>query len=144
MRKIVGNQGTTLIEAMVSLVLVAITTMGGIALYFNTTELQAQTLHKKMVTELVNSQMERYRKIDYNHSSLAVTGIDPDPMSINIGGMSTDPVKGQGITTIITEIDEYPPDCTFDYKEIQIDIDWNEAGKIKRNLNTSFITYVVP
>ena len=126
MKKINNNKGTTIIEVLVSLFLIAITMVGGLQLYFNAAELNAVALHKEQVTEMVNSRMEGYRRIAYSNPSLALTGEDPSPMNINIGGLEIDSSDGRGMKETI--IEEAEITATHNYKKIQIDVGWNETG----------------
>jgi len=116
------NQGTTLVEVLVSLVMVAITTLGGIALYFSSTELQAIALHKKMAIELANSQMEECRR----------PGCDAGSSDIAIGGLD--------ITNGMTIEDRSSAWTGYDTKVVKVG--WNESDPASRDFNVSFTTLV--
>lgn len=122
MKSIRNDRGTTLIEVLVSLLLVAITTLGGIALCFSATELQAIVLHKKMAIELANSKMEECRRsgCTVGASDITVSGLD-----------ITDGMMIQDITSIWTG-----------YKEKVVNISWSEAGPTSPVFNISFTTLV--
>ena len=72
MKRICEQKGTTLIEVLVSMIIVAITAMGGIALYFNSAELKSMSVHKKMAIEIASSQMEEFRDMAYTDPALNV------------------------------------------------------------------------
>jgi len=139
-RLILNEEGWTLIEALVSMVIIVIIALSGIALYFNSSELERMALNKKIATELANSKMEGYRSADYSTLTAGVTTAD-----VVIGGLDAKVSDGLGETVTIADIDgDSPPDGTIDYKRVQVDINWEEAGKIERTFNISLITHIKP
>ena len=134
MKTIRHRQGSTIIEVLVSLVIVTVTALGGIALYFNSTEIQSVVLHKKMAVRLADSRMEEFREMSYSDSALAVGVTTSD---IIIGGLEARATDGHGMKTTVT-------DPGLGYKQVQVDIDWKDSGQIGRDFNVSLVTYKVP
>ncbi len=134
MKCVCEKQGSTLIEVLVSMVIIAVAALGGIALYHNSAELKTIALHKKMASESANSQMEEFRAMAYSDSALNVGVTTSD---ITVGGLSADVIDGLGMTVTVT-------DPGLGYKKIQVDIDWEEVSQIERNFNVSLITLKRP
>ena len=118
-----NDQGTTLIEMLVSLILISITALGGIAMFFNANELQAVVVHKKMAVEMANNQMEQCRR------GVSCTA-----------GSSDITVSGLNIQDGMTIQDN--ASVWAGYEEKVVNIGWNEAGPITRAFNVSFTTLV--
>lgn len=123
MKRIKNNQGTTIIEILVSLILIAITALGGIALHYNATELQAIVLHKKMAVELANNQMEECRR-----------GVNCS------AGTSDITISGITVQDGMTIQDSVSVWAGYDVKNV--DIGWNEMGPGTRAFNVNFTTLV--
>ena len=122
MNTIRNDQGTTLIEVLISILLIAITAMGGIALYFNASEIQGIVLHKKIAIEMANSQMEECRR----------SGCAPGSSDITISGLN--------ITNGMTIQDSASTWAGYDQKTVSVG--WEEAGPTSRNFNVTFTTLV--
>lgn len=123
MKNIKNDRGTTLIEVLVSLILIAITALGGIALCFHATEMQAIVLHKKMAIELANNQMEKCRR------------------SGCVAGLSDVTISGLNITNGMTITSPASPTWAG-YDDKIVNIGWNEAGPSSMNFNVRFTTLV--
>ena len=54
----IKNKAFSLVENLVSLLLITIIMVAGITLYLNASEVLAKALHKKMAVELLNSKIE--------------------------------------------------------------------------------------
>ena len=114
-----NQQGTTLVEVLISMVIVAITTVGGIALFYNSSEMQKMAFHKGMALELANSKMEEAR-------AAGCAGlVNEGPDNIPIGELT--------FTYQKTVIDP----C-----EAQVRVSWNEFGQITRDLQVDLKTYI--
>lgn len=131
MSDIKNNQGTTLIEVLISIILVAITTLGGIALYFNATELQSIVFHKKMAIELANSKMEECRRTD------CITGV-PEPISI--GGLEFP--TGREVSIIDPELNESAAQFDINYEKKMVKVEWNATNSTNRKFDVDFTTWV--
>ena len=60
----------------------------------------------------------------------------PTSSDVMIGGISANVVDGLGKTISITDLSGY--------KQIQVDINWEEVGQIGKNFNVSLITLKMP
>lgn len=136
MNHICKQNGSTLIEILVSMVVIMITALGGIALYFNSSELKSMATHKKIVIELANSKMEEYRAMDCA-SIITSLGTDDDQwVDYSVGGLDLLGSDGKGIKTHVHSESGY---C-----EVEVRIKWNEVGQINRDFDITLITYVAP
>jgi len=122
--KEIGNNkhGTTLIEILISIILVAITTLGGIALFFNASQLQGIVRHKKIAVEMANSKMEECRR------------------SACTAGTSNITIEGLNIENGLTIQDETSKWADYNHKTVRIG--WDETGPTSRTFNVSFTTLV--
>jgi len=133
MDRICKQGGSTLIEILVSMVIMAISVLGGIALYFNASELQKMAMHKKMATELANSRMEELRTM----SCATITGLSTNWTDLQIGGLLLEGADSKGIKM-------EPPVDQGSYCEVELQIKWNEVGQINRDFVINLATYVAP
>jgi len=133
MDRICKSDGSTLIEILVSMIIMTITVLGGMALYFNASELQKMAMHKKMATELANSQMEKLRTM----SCAAISALDHNWTDLQIGGLLLAGADGKGIKV-------EPPVDQGNYCEVEIKIKWNEVGQINRDFDINLATFVAP
>lgn len=125
MKRICDKKGSTLIEVLTSMIVVAITALGGMALYFNSAQIQKIALHKKIAIENANSQMEKYR----TNPGLITPGT-PMPFTTDIG-------TGVASASVISESSQT-------YYQLHIDVDWNELGNVNRNFNVGLFSFVKP
>ncbi len=106
------KSGFTLLEILVSLLLLAVTLVGGMALYHNAQKIMALMVHKKVAMELADRQMETVRTTSFGllaagestESNLRVTGLPANRR------------------TTVTE-------TSSKLKEIRVEVNWNEAGQ---------------
>ena len=122
MLKNLKDQGTTLIETLVSLVIIVIIALGGMALHFNTFEIKAMSHHKKIAMELANSRMEEYR----TETCAGLLDGAVAPYSSTVGGFSV------AIDELVTKAE-----C-----RVNVNVAWNEAGQIGRDFWFNLVTYV--
>ncbi len=127
-----SNNGFTLIENVISMMLLTIVLTAGMSLYHNANQFSKLVIHKKMTTELVNSKIETLKKDGYNN--LPSPG-NPEVLNIQIGGLAA------AQTTTVINIDE-PVDGTTDYKMVNVEVAWTEAGKNTTRIieSTTFIS----
>jgi len=125
-KQVCNNQGSTLIETLISMVIVGITTLGGMALYFNAAELKFMAVHKKMAIELVNSKLEEYRALNCSELTTNITTV----VELN---ESDDHIE---LIAVLEEVVD-TTNCT-----VEVSVNWNEVGQNQRNLKVKFITYV--
>jgi prepilin-type N-terminal cleavage/methylation domain-containing protein len=133
MRRDIKKLGFTLIENMISMMLLTIVLTAGLSLYHNANQFTKLAVHKKIATELVNSRIETFKKDGYGSLPLPST---PEILTLTIGGLSAQQ------TATITDIDE-PVNGTTDYKKIQVEVVWTEAGRnTARKIEST--TYIAP
>lgn len=133
MKKI--NNGFTIVEHLVSLLLLSIAIVGGMAYYtFADSHMQA-SFHRNIATELANSKMEELRKNGY--SALPnTTGLWQGPSPILIKYLS----GNQSI--YVFDIDDNSDGAT-DYKQVKVEIAWQEPSKTFLQ-NLTLDTYITP
>ena len=101
-------------EIMVSILLLAITLTGGIALYHNAEKLMALMVHKKVAMELADERMEEIRNTRYSN--------------LTVGERTENDLTVTGLRasrrTSITEPESMP-----NLKQVRVRVDWTEAGE---------------
>lgn len=134
------QNGSTLIEILVSMLIVMITVLGGLALYFNASELQKMAVHKKMATELANTKMEKLRAMNCTTIGL----LDHAWNDLQVGGLLISGVdKGiKVLPPVFIDLEE--PIGVIDYCEVVVQIKWNEVGQINRDFDINLATFVAP
>ena len=80
--------------------------------------------------------MEELRDLDYLDPALDPAN-SPTKTNITIGRLDALIIDGNGMTVTVT-------DPGFGYKQIQVDIDWDEPGQFARPLNVSLLTFAGP
>lgn len=121
-----NKSGFTLLEIIISILLLAITLAGGMALYFNANKIMALTVHKKAAMELADKKMEDLRDASYvslvegesQESGLKVSGLD----------------ASRTVTVAI-------PNST--YKQVTIEVNWKEANEPNDKI-VKLVSYVSP
>ena len=135
-----NQRGSTLIEILVSMLIMSITMLGGIALYFNASELQKMAIHRKMATEIAGSKMEKLRTM----TCMDIGLLDHEWDDLQLGGLFISKADSKGIKIplpiIVTPSDVDKPK----YCQVEVQIKWNEVGQINRDFDFKLITYVAP
>jgi len=108
-------RGFTMIENLISVLLLGVTLCAGMMLYYNGDEIVALATHKKFVTETINSKMEDIRASGYDSIE--------DPGYVDVDYFTIGGLQVQQIMTVSN-----PPDGATDYKQIDIQASWTEAG----------------
>ena len=114
--------GFTLLEILVSMLLLAVTLVGGMALYHNAEQIMALMVHKKVAMELANEKMEDIRNTSF--SRLAAQEDYP-----RVSGLS-------GVRS--AEVFELSPDL----KEVRVTVRWDEAGQTGDRRKVELVSYV--
>lgn len=130
MAKILSNasnrsaEGFTLLEILVSILLLAVTLVGGMALYHNAERIMALMVHKKQAMEMADKKMESMRNTSY--------------VLLNVGESTESDLKISGLSAnrkiVVTETGS-------DLKEIKVEVNWNEAG-VNIPKNVTLVSYV--
>lgn len=133
--RIIGKagKGFTIIESVISTLLLTIALLGGMAFYFYSNQHLQTSFHRRIATEIANSQMEEIKKNGY-HNLYPVNQANPDhcqsPTQINIRDLSGNQ------TTCFHYID---PNCT----QVSVEIDWQDPGKTSQQ-SIRLATYITP
>lgn len=115
-RELRSLTGFTLIECVISLLLLAVVLVGGMAFYFYSDKSLTIATHRRMATELANARLEELK-------SGGLAGLPnpvPPPANIDIGSL----VGQQAVS--ISDVDDPLTPGTNDYKQVQVKIDWSE------------------
>ena len=138
--------GFTIIETLISILLLAITLAGGLSIYFNADRIVTLVAHKKIAVEIANSRMEELRRLDYGvfKSTYGPTTPPPFVRVIPDPNVLPDPPLTVGdIAATRTITVEYVPHVPSpDYMEVRVKVSWMEANQtqLKEFEITSFIT----
>ena len=127
-----NNQGFTLIETLISILLLSIILFAGMAFYFNGDEFMTKAMHRKMAQEMANSKMEDLKRAGY--ANLPASGTSVVDATVKVGGLSATR------TTTVTNKDDPSGGNPIDYKEVKVRVDWNEAGKVTASPQSFSIT----
>ena len=118
------RKGFTIIECLISILLLAIVMVGGMAFYFDSTGHLAGATHKRIAAELANAKLEELKNIGYGNLTNGETST-----SLNI----TAGINGlQNVTIVGTA-----------YKEVSVQMFWNEPNKAGTQ-NVTISTYIAP
>ncbi|MGE0269535.1 MAG: prepilin-type N-terminal cleavage/methylation domain-containing protein [Candidatus Omnitrophota bacterium] len=118
-----NKSGFTLLEIIISILLLAITLAGGMALYFNANKIMALMVHKKAAMELADKKMEDLRDRSY------VNVVDEQDFALKVAGLNA---------TRTVSVSE--PNSS--YKQVVIEVNWKEADKSDKTVK--LVSYVAP
>lgn len=121
-----NNSGFTLLEVIISILLLAITLAGGMALYFNANKIMALMVHKKQAMEMADKKMEEIRDASY--------------VSLNEGTTEESGLKVAGLNANRSVTITKP---TSNYKQVMIEVNWKEADEAY-DKTVKLISYVSP
>lgn len=130
--------GFTIIELLISLLLLTIVFIAGMAFYFYSNQFMLTSFHRRVATELANSIMEQIKQDGYDSlpNPAPTSGLWQGPIPINIEDLT----GNQNI--YVTDIDDDGDNAT-DYKQVNVEIDWQEPGK-KNQQTIKLETYIAP
>ena len=126
-----SSDGFTIVETLISIIILTIVLTGGIAIYFNTEAISTMTAHKKIATEIVNLRMEELRMMTYTDFNNQYTLASPaGPRNFNDPNVSPDPALTVGripaTRTIIVAEDANK--CPLsDHKLVGVQVSWTET-----------------
>jgi prepilin-type N-terminal cleavage/methylation domain-containing protein len=130
--------GFTIIECLISLLLLVIIMIGGMAFYTYASQYTRAALHKRAALEIANTRMEAMRNSGYSSlpDPAPVSGLWQGPLNISVAN-----IAGQE-NIYVYDVDENIDGVT-DYKKVSVEIKWQQAG------NTSWQTikletYIAP
>lgn len=116
-----NQKGFTLIEILISLLLLAITLVAGIQLFINADKIMTLATHKKIATEVANNKMEEIKTWEYdNVTSLSLQGADGQSV---MGGLTLN----KNYEVIERDIlNGVVGDGINDYKQVTLNLTWDE------------------
>ena len=127
------QKGFTIIECLISILLLAIVMVGGMAFYFNSTGHLTAATHRRIAAELANARLEAIKNNGY--AVLPPQPLGPPlgiwlgPTDITIGGLT-----GQQEVYVFD---------VENYKEVRVRIYWNEANAVGLQ-EVILDTYIAP
>jgi prepilin-type N-terminal cleavage/methylation domain-containing protein len=107
-------KGFTIIECLISILLLTIIMVGGMAFFFYPQGYYAASAHRKLATDIASAQLEGLKKqliTDWG-------SVFPSPLPVTIGGLS-------GTLSIPQPFQSCGTDC----KAVQVKVTWNEPEK---------------
>ena len=131
------RKGFTIIECLISVILLAITMVGSMAFYFYSTGHLAGATHKRIAAELANAKMEELKNTDYDD-------ITNDTQNITISATPGIPMSGINGTENVTV---NPGGGHFggpEYKEVHVEIAWSEPTKSGLQQKVTLSTNIAP
>ena len=146
-----NHNGFTLVEVLISILLLTIVLVGGMGFCFNSQEEMTLVVHKKIAAEMANSKMEEFKRKKYSDlpGPAASPGVVVENNNtqlgspINKGGyISANTADALGTKVTVTDVDD-PVGGAIDYKEVKVEVKWKEAGK-KSEQNIVLVTYLAP
>ncbi len=128
--KLENSAGFTLIEVLVSILLLGVIMTGGMALYHNANEIMAYMVHKKVAMELADHALEEIKEKGYG--SIAVT--DPlNPTETALSSSVLANLSGKEIISVSA------PDAK--HKQVDVEIQWKEANSTYPK-SVKLVTYI--
>jgi type II secretory pathway pseudopilin PulG len=125
-------QGFTILETLVSIIILTVFLSGGIAIYTNATAIMTVATHKKIAMEMANQFLEQLKKAGYSNALLTDTAGGWTPASpgtiITFGDFSAN------LQRRITNTGS-PSN-----KTVEVRVTWTEAGKQTSELTLA--TYI--
>ena len=131
--KKINQNGFTLIEVLISILLLAIILTGGISFYTNSTEAMTLAMHKKIVTEMAVQEMELMKDALYTSLPNPATGCTT-ATAVTFGDFS---VQKQRCVT------DEPGGGATPNKKVEMKFVWIETGK-QTSREIDLATYMAP
>jgi prepilin-type N-terminal cleavage/methylation domain-containing protein len=118
------HRALTLIEVLVSVIILAVTLAGGASIYFHVMGITEQGTHRNIAVQMANSKMEVLKSMDYTTLS------SESPVDVSAGGLL--------MRRVVTITDIGSP---VEYKQVQVDMTWYESNKLQ---TINLTTYISP
>lgn len=130
------NRGFTLIESLISLLLLSIILAGGLSFYFNSDEIMSLAMHKKIAMEMANQSMEKIKKDGYANLLPPTIGFVSGPFgsAMTFGDFTAQTQQR------VTHVEGISPNIN---KMIEVKVSWTEAGK-QTSREILLATYMAP
>ena len=134
-----NKKAFTLIESLVSVIILSICMAGGIHLYNYADNMTSLAIHKKVANEVINSSMEDLKSSDY----FTITGTNNNTFVttiINVGGLSAT----ESINVVPVDDAGMPvAPGSESFKEITISFVWSEADDVTDDQRShQIVTYI--
>ena len=132
------SDGFTLIECLISIILLVIVLAGGMKFYFNASDIMTMAMHKKIAMEMATQAMEQMKDSGYTCLSYPTPGGCPTtaplgtwetatPVTFNNGNFSFTAQKQRRITNV----EGASPNIN---KKVEVQFSWSESGKSTPNV----------
>lgn len=118
-----NRKGFTLVECLISLVIVTVVLVAGMGFYYYSKSLLESAIFRKIAVEVADSKMEEIRNNGY-------AGLPAGPLEVSLGKIS-----GQEYI-YVNDVSG-----TTDYKEVSVEVTWQEPGKAVLQ-NIALSTYI--
>ena len=122
-----ADNGFTIIEALIAIILFTITLAGGLAIYINADRITTLATHKRLAVEIANLRMEELRAMSY--TAFGIAYLVSDPTVPEVFPPDVIPPVGDFVFTRTIMVAHVPPVATPDYKEVTINVSWTEADQ---------------
>jgi len=134
-KKFLSNgAGFTLVESLISIIILAIILIGGMTFYFNSDIVLTLANHKKIALEITHDELEDLKNIPYNSVDSTLM---PFPV-ITVGSFN---YTHRAIVTFEDDPDEGA--TLEDYKKVEVKVTWDEANETGTR-EVSMTTFIAP
>jgi len=135
-----NKKGLTIIECLLSIIILAIMLTAGMAFYFNAQTSMRWSVHKRIALEMASAQLESIKNSGYLNL--------PDPCPEPAGCVITNPNVAVGAlvglsNTVVKDVDEPGTPVGTDYKLVIVQISWQDVGK-SVSQSARLDTYIAP
>jgi len=131
--KNINAKGFTLIESLISIIILAIILIGGMTFYFNSDRVLTLSSHKKLAIELAHDELEELKTGPY------AAVVSSGPTIISVGNLGNQTIE------VIVDFEDDPIGgvTAEDYKNVEVKVTWSEAGQTgSREISMS--TFIAP
>ncbi len=132
-----SKTGFTIIESLISLILLGIVLTGGMKFYYHSQELISRTSHKKIALHTANGLMETFRKNGYGALPAAGVAVTSAITTGNLQYLSA------SSTVLVTDVDDPTVAGSPDYKSVRVTVNWTETGEPSAR-TVDLLTYMAP
>jgi prepilin-type N-terminal cleavage/methylation domain-containing protein len=132
------KNGLTIIECLLSIIVLAIMLTAGMAFYFNAQASLRWSIHKRIALELAGAELENIKINGYSGlpNPAPVGNLWQGPLAIALGNLS-------GTKNIyVFDIDDNADNIT-DYKQVQVVVSWQDAERSVAQ-SARLDTYIAP
>jgi len=136
MRHNFNKKSFTIIEYLVSILLLGIIVFGGMAFYFYSNQHYQTALHRRVAVELATSKLEEIRR---TVEEIGINGLPCTPVPCEVKE-EVYIMDMRGTSTV--SVDNDIPDSTNDYKHVKAEVTWTAGGPQLIALDTYI--YIAP